>query len=120
MGRRYEYFCDNCGKEFGQFSHINGKGMQIYHSRVMHYESGNPKATQWKQHPILNGSDEKHFCNGKCFGEFIDTHTPKEMVFGEGTIGKHIFDQYENCIKCGCSKNAVNNFKWECTVKRHC
>ena len=99
MGRRYEYFCDNCGKEFGQFSHINGKGMQIYHSRVMHYESGNPKATQCKQHPILNGNDEKHFCNGKCLGEFIETHTPKEMVFG------------------GCTKNIYENPD---LLKRHC
>ena len=64
---------------------------------------------------LLNG--EHNYFDGQYASLACHTHTPKEMVFGEGTIGKHIFNKDEKCIKCGCSKNAVNNFKWECTVR---
>lgn len=115
MGRRYEYFCDNCGKQFGSSSHINGKALHIYKSEVTHYESNNPKATQWRQQPILNGSDEKHFCNGKCLGEFITNITPKELVFGKAERIHIIIKGI--CKNCGCSKKAIDNFKWGCNRK---
>lgn len=113
MGRRYKYYCDNCGKDFNDTNHVNMKSGQIYYSEVTHSESNNPKATEWKQHPILNGNEEKLFCNGKCFGEFITNHTPKEMVFGTKfhTFAKGI------CLHCGCSEVAVQEFNWDCKQK---
>lgn len=111
MGRRYEYFCDSCGKEFNQLDHINCKVLHVYHSMVTHYESNNPKNTKWSQHPVLNGSDEKHFCNGKCLGDFITKLTPKETSFGGNNT--HIFINGV-CKNCGVSQKANDFFKWKC------
>lgn len=76
MGRRYEYFCDNCSKEFGEQPHLNVKHMDAMVSHMAQEKLSNIEA----QHPVKNNvwrqkqlsiPMELHFCNVDCFTTYL-------------------------------------------------
>ena len=64
MGRRYQYFCDECGRNFGETDHINIKEISAF---VSH------KNRSWQAINFLNVGcgQELHFCNSLCFSHWF-------------------------------------------------
>lgn len=72
MGRRHIYYCDNCKKDFGNLIHLNVKNGQIGISYPQSPDEKDPTKSIWNQKMVGCDGNEKHFCNGKCLGEYID------------------------------------------------
>lgn len=68
MGRTYVYHCDQCGKKFGDDTHINIRSGQAF---ISHLRKDGSKKQGWKSHPVNVACPEKHFCNVKCFSKFF-------------------------------------------------
>ena len=69
MGRRVEYYCDACGKSFGNETHLNIKQGRLYLSwfdDVTGLESD-----IWRQKEVKFGCNELHFCNANCMMVYI-------------------------------------------------
>lgn len=75
MGRRYIYFCDNCGNDFKNDIHLNIKGGQLAISYPSKINEEDPTKTVWGQKNVPMGCQEYHFCNDVCLGSFIQKKT---------------------------------------------
>jgi len=83
MARRYIYFCDECGEDFGNDAHINIRHADVNLSWASKRDD-DPTKSKWSQKNLLSGlSRELHFCGHECIGEFIR----KLMVQAVTTIG---------------------------------
>jgi hypothetical protein len=64
MGRRFIYFCDGCGKDFGDTAHINVKNGSIYRSFLT-------KQGSWQQNRVPMACHEYHFHDEKCLAKWF-------------------------------------------------
>lgn len=71
MGRRYIYFCDNCGDDFKNEVHLNVKSASLALSYPSKMNLNDPTRSEWKQRPFHLPCGEYHFCDDRCLGEFI-------------------------------------------------
>jgi hypothetical protein len=71
MGRTTEYHCDTCGKKFGEMTHLNLKGGDLYES-ICGADTGILK--RWQSRKITPGrcQGEYHFCNTACIKRWLD------------------------------------------------
>jgi len=79
MGRRYAYFCDNCGADFKNEVHINIKNGRLCISYPNKIDEKDPSKSEWSSRDIGCDGEERHFCNGKCLGEWIDKKVAKHV-----------------------------------------
>ena len=75
MGRKFEYFCDVCGKSFENKRHLNIKQGKLYISYFgehEHYPNINDSMGEtWRQKEVKFGCNELHFCNVNCMMLYI-------------------------------------------------
>jgi len=72
MGRRHIYYCDNCRADFKNDIHINIKSIRFCISYPVKINKQDPSKSEWASRDIGCDGEEKHFCNGKCAGEYVD------------------------------------------------
>lgn len=72
MGRRIEYFCDECRKDFGKNKHLNLKQGDLRIS-IPATISG------WTQRKINMPCQEYHFCNEECLCQWLRTYIKETM-----------------------------------------
>lgn len=68
MGRKVEYFCDECEKVFGDNTHINIKTGDI---RMSYRNENMPGGARWVQKKLPLQCRELHFCDGVCLGNYF-------------------------------------------------
>ena len=66
MGRKVEYYCDECKELFGERNHINIKNGDV---RCSYFE---PKNKEWRQKKFPIKCTEYHFCGIGCLTNWLN------------------------------------------------
>lgn len=68
MGRKVEYYCDECDSVFGDSAHINIKNGDI---RMSYRNRNMPGGARWLQKKFSIPCHEYHFCDNICLSNWL-------------------------------------------------